>query len=687
MHITQSKHNYSKMCYVKVIGGMSWRLYDVKRFGIYCVLSLSLLVITLTDARSEETVPFRVTSIDGELKLRMTLDDYTGSLSSGGTFRKGSSFEQVFDINVDSYVYHPNLLRLNFGGGPVFNQYKFNSNLDDLSGRDQTFNFHVAANILEKKPYPLSLYFNHVYGNGSATTQDRMLLESTMYGVNFSLLRPLLPVTINFNLGSAQTKGSNDQRVTDSDRDVATVTMSGDIGESGNGFIGLYRVQSKYQSGARALPVVTRNKKTDTLNIRTEHWFFETKEAHLSNFFSYIKENNQFAIDKFSFNTDLNWEHSDSRRAYYRYAYRDNSLGSTDTSSHSLSAGLNSYFLERSLQVRAGGASGLHSSSDGFQQNNYNANLSLNYLQDLGSLRINYNAGWIMDYTDREVSTPDVTVLAESQVLNNTTPVDLANQNVISGTVVVTNQIDTQTYVENIDYVLTVVGNITHIQRIPTGNISNGENVSINYSFDSGGTVAYSGIRQTYGVNISKGNYFSVYGNYQQRDWSLESGNPTTPFHASKNMKLGFSLDVPFANNWLWGGRGDIMYAEEVYSTQTYSAGIYVRLPVRHNANLRLFSDWRNTESDEVEEDTDMIRYGLRFTSRPWFQTTFMADVITENETGREAGKRSYTSVTTRLNWAVRQLRLTANANYDVDTLGLSERERTRFSLLVSRRF
>ncbi len=666
-------------------GRVLLRLQKIEKISICLVMSVSVLITTVTWA--EEMSPFQVISMDGELKFKLTTDDYTGRASSADVFRKGSSFEQVFDIMVRSYIYHPNLMRLNFGGGPVFNQYKYNSNTYDLSGNDQTFSFHIAANILEKKPYPLALHFNHVYGNSASTTMDRMLLESTRYGFNFSLLKPITPVAMSFSFASVETKGRNSQRITNEDRDNSTFTMSGDIGSNGNGFLGLYRVQSKNKSGSRSLPIATRSRMSDTLNIRTEHWFLEDEKVRVANFFSYRTSKSAFSNDQISFSTDLGWAHSDFHRSYYRYAFRDNTVASINSTAHSLSAGLRSFLYERSLQTKVGVTTDVSNSDDGFKSNNYNANLSLNYLQDLGPFNVRYSSGWVLDYTDREVSVAQVGVWSELHILNNTTPVSLSSDNVIAGSVVVNNQANTQVYVENIDYILTNTGNITQVQRIPTGVITNGETVSINYSYDSGGTTAFSGFSQSYGVHIAKGRYFGVYGDYHQQEWSVESGDPTTPFVANKTLTFGFNIDLPFATNWLWGVRGDIKFLEKIDSSETQSASVYLRVPVRHNANLRLFSDWRNTSSDAFAEDIELIRYGLRLKAQPWYRTSLSADITNETETGRVAGRRSYTSASASFDWAIRQVRLGVNARYNIDTLGVSERERTWIGLHLSRRF
>ncbi len=656
--------------------------------NLYLAMGLltMLSIFVSTEVKSEEIAPFRVTNLTGELKLKLISEDHTSSLGSGDSYSKGTTFEQVFDIMVHSYIYHPRMIRLNFGGGPILNQNSYDSNLYNFSSQEQTFNFYAVANILEKKPYPLTLFFDHTYGNSGPSTQDRMLLEKTKYGFNFSLRRPIFPVAVNFKVSHSQANGRNSQRVVDNNTDLASVTMSGDLGSNGTGFAGLYRVQSQSQDGVRSLPISTSSKVTDTFNLRTEHWYFEEQKMHLTNFFTYKKQDNQPSITELWYRPDLSWMHSDNLRSFYRYSFRDATVQNTKSTTHSLNMGFNYSLLEKRLGIDVDTHIG-SSDTVGLQQNTYGADLDLRFLQNFDSFNIQYRAGWGLDYTDRNVTSNQIPVFSESHILNNTTHVDLSRKNVVAGSVVVNNQANTQVYVENIDYILTLSGDTTRIQRIPTGMINDGDTVFFDYYYDSGGTASFSGLSQYYGIDISKGKYYNVYGFYQHVDRSVRSGNPTTSLAAQQDLKFGFTLDIPLANNWMVGGRGEVAFVDGVSTYEKQIAGAYVQLPLSHNSSLRVYSDWQYVNQENAGAyDTDLVRYGLRYKSQPWSRAIFTADIRDEQETGGSTD-RTYTSAIARLDWTIRQLRLSGVASYNNHVLGSSEREKTKFNLLLTRRF
>lgn len=70
----------------------------------------------------------------------------------------------------------------------------------------------------------------------------------------------------------------------------------------------------------------------------------------------------------------------------------------------------------------------------------------------------------------------------EDVTLNGTTAVDLDNRGVDRASIVVQNSAQTVTYVEDVDYDVTVTDNITSVVRIATGSIGDGDTVKVDYT-------------------------------------------------------------------------------------------------------------------------------------------------------------------------------------------------------------
>ncbi len=651
------------------------------------LLGVGALALLPTEAKLAEIAPFRITDIEAELALSYFFDEYITDTDTENTYRTGSTFQEQLDILVRSYIYHPNLVQLDFGGGPVFLQNSYDSDILNRSTNEQFFNFHAKANILKEKDYPLTLYYDRSFSSSSPAVQDRMLLERNRYGLDFSLKQPFLMAPLfNLSLSTFQTDGGNVQRTVDESTDQASLTLTTDFGTYGDGSIGYYWTKEHSSSGSRGLPITPTTRTTNNLNIQTRHMFGDRRQILVNNHISYKKQDNLPSLEEFWFRPSANWTHSDNLTSYYRYSFRDWTTEQTDSQTNLLDLGVSHYRFDKRLQISADTKIQDYQ-TEGYQQNFYSGSLSLSYLQEFSLFNVQYSADWTIDKTDRKSATTETPVFAERHILNNTTPISLSRKYVVAGSVKVLNLSSTQVYVENADYRLIISGDTTQIQRIPTGNISDGEEIQVNYSFETGGTAAFTSLSQRYRVDVYRGQYIKVYGKYHNLERSLDSGDPTLPLNSIKETVFGLNFDIPFWDTWAFGGSGEVQdYEDEIipYKGTRYSA--YLQMPTPMNGRLRIYGDRQIIDKQNTPEDIDLTRWGLRYSSSPWRRTTMTINVVDEEDVGGTR-IRSNTSASLRFDWAIRQLNLSADARYNSDSIDASERERTRFNITLSRRF
>ena len=650
------------------------------------LVGVNVLIFTSADASSAELATFRISGIEGELGLRYFSDDFASRAGSHRSSRKGTTFEEELEILVHSYFYHPNLVRFDFGGGPIFiqNEYDDSGSLSQSSD-SQYFNFRARASVLEKKLYPLTLYYQRGYGTSTPAAQDRTLLERTSYGLNFSLRRPLLPVLVNFHLGTTESKASNVRRADDSKMDLASVKIEGDLGANGTGSMGFHQSRERSRNDALGLPPRATKRIIDNFDIQTRHMFKEERVL-FSNRFYYKKQDRSPSLDEIRYNPILDWMHSDDLRSYYRYSYIDRELEQIKSTTHSVDVGVAYFMLDQHLEMTVD-AKGETYDSFRLQQDFYSGRLGLIYLQEFGLFDVRYTASWGADYTDRKASLNEKQVFFEHHILNDLTPVDLSFRNVVAGSITVENAASTLTFVEGADYRLIVFGDTTQIQRLPAGNIVSGEEVRVSYSYDTGGTAAFSGVSQLYRVDFFKGRYFNIFGQLQRLDRSLESGAPTLPLNQQMETRYGFRLDIPLGGEWVVGGLGEVQdYESESSSYQARRAGAYLQVAAPVNGRLRFFSDREWVDREDSPEDVDLIRHGIRYSANPGRRTTMSADIVDEEDVGGTRD-RSRTSASARIDWGIRQLLVSAEVRYSDNILGDYEGERTRFDLFLSRRF
>jgi hypothetical protein len=129
---------------------------------------------------SQEIAPFRLTGVEGYAEARFLSDANSSSEAlpgdagnpAGTPARKESRSKKsnlVYDVNLmtRSYIYHPSLLALDLGGGPVIDKGSFDANGVATNSKRQLFNFSGRATILRDKPYNGALFYNRQNQNQS----------------------------------------------------------------------------------------------------------------------------------------------------------------------------------------------------------------------------------------------------------------------------------------------------------------------------------------------------------------------------------------------------------------------------------------------------------------------------------------------------------------------------------------
>ncbi len=582
-------------------------------------------------AHSEEIAPFRVTGVEGEVYVRYFTDEYIDSNAGVDTSRRsGATSEIGLDLTIHSYFYHPNFFRLDFGGGPVFVQHTYDSNILDYSDDDQYFNFHAKANILEKKPYPLMLYYDRHSSTTPYAVQDRMLLTSENYGLNFKLKRPLLPALVIFDLSHTEVDGKNLQRITDEVTDRASVEVSGDLGPNGDGVVTYSLTKNQSASGSVSFPIDETTRIVHLVNGRTEHLFGVNEWIRLTNNLTYKEQDNLPEREELRYTPNLFLTHSDNLRSYYRYSYLDRTVEQIDTTSHSVNTGITHLSFNDQLETNVD----LHADqfdTEGLQQTYYAGRLNLSYLQPFDEYNIRYTGGWTTDYTDRVGD--DVAVIGEAYSLDSLNSFELNNRNVIQSSIVIKNETGTQTYIEGVHYELITIVDLTRVQWIDLDDIP--DKVVVDYSYESGGTAEFTSFRQLYRIDLNRGKYLRLFAKYRSVDRNLQSGDPTIPLNSYNTKTLGLNVDYPLQNSWIMGGKAEHEnHDADLGSYRRDSGGLYLQIPKVLKGNLRVSADKVLVDNLESPEDVDLTRYGIRYYSRPWYRTTLTADLVGETDTG-----------------------------------------------------
>ena len=188
-----------------------------------------------------------------------------------------------------------------------------------------------------------------------------------------------------------------------------------------------------------------------------------------------------------------------------------------------------------------------------------------------------------------------------------------------AGSVPVTNQSQTQTFIENVDYLLIVVGAETSLQRLASGSILDGEVVLVDYTYDIGGTYAYAQLDQTLNLNWNIARNIDAYFRWYDSSPEITSGVSTFPLNTVQDVLLGMRAEVPFNLGFSVGGSYELEDRDETISPFQRGAGdlfLQTTEPLFGMMNMRLTGRLSRIDYEFSDQDVDLTGYELRMWTR-----------------------------------------------------------------------
>ncbi len=655
------------------------------------------LTLVLSGAcRAEEIAAFRLTGIDGYAAINYLSD--TERRGDGGTSSKlaiATLQEEVF-VNTHSYFYHPNFLKMDLGGGPLFVQDRYE--VDGVVNRETSDLYNLAGRLsfLEQKPYPFTVYYEHLNPTVTTSLTQSFIQTDTKTGATFSLREPLSPVQVDTEVFHQRSEGRSTTYVVDDDNEQASARLSSNFGPDGYGqlFYQVNRLQSA--SGNPDLPILSTQVESRTASFDGRFLFGAQREMTYTqiiglNSLAFVRPDFLVEREDFRFSPDLRWQHSDSLTSFYNYSlYKSNetsaAASTVEATNQTARAGLAHHVTDR-LSATAD----VHARDDritGLELRSYGTGVQGGYTRPWEHAVLRLNAGLIYDQNDRAATAALVDRIGESITLVDAIPVTLAQEFIDTATIPIRvfNQARTQEYTLT-DFRIIVIGTRTQIQRLATGTILDGQTVLVDYAFQTGGTAGYSYFSQSYLASLTLYRYYTVYARYFGADYRLTSGAPTLPLNSSRNTLYGLRVDQPLVSGASAGV--EVMFErqeEEISPFRRQSYDAYLQLPVWARTGARLSARRLFVEYANSPEDVDLIGLAVQLRANPWAYTSLTAETTYEEDSGGSL-PRVIRRDSLGIEWRFRQLSLRGEGQHTREELGTFERERTLIRLTARREF
>lgn len=660
-------------------------------YGLWLMLCMGWSLI----GQAEDIAPLKLTDTEGYVLVDFLYDGLASERGgeSGSSEQQQAVLREEIFLLTHSYVYHPNFLTMDVGGGPIFQNVSvdFDGNREDAD--EILYNFTSRANFLRNKPVRGALFYDHLNPTMSVAPGEIMVQENDRYGFDVFLSNPLLELPINFGFVHTQTEGDSANRTQRDAQDQFYVDISRSYGGWGSSSLKYQAAEQTSSSGSLDLPIQETRSTNQGLNANTRLQFGADQRYNLSNNITYntrtYSQTTSVLPDQsdFGFLLDFRKRHSDKLNLFGIYHHNRNDQGDVNLVSQALSTGLN-YLPLPDLETSIG----LRLEKDDASQYTVDSQAvdgSVRYRKPLwaGELQASYSVRYELR-DQQEASNSLIRINDEPHTLSGAIQVSLGQSYIQQDSVTVTNLSKSQTYIENVDYLLTVVGAETRIERLSSGSILDGETVLVSYLYDIGGTYASAQLDQTSTLNWNFSRYLSSYLRWFKSSPEITSGFSTYPLNPIDSVLLGTRAEVPmpFGIPFSVGGTVEYEKRDEIVSPYTRETGdifLQTTRPLFGLLNWRLAGRRNLMEYEFSTQDIDLTGYELRLWTRH-YGIELNGLVGYEEDTGGPI-PRTRRDASLSAVWRERRLTVTATLLNSLEQQGDYERDHFLFRVTARR--
>ena len=654
------------------------------------LLCATILVLIPSRGGCAEFTFFKLTDASGALKLEYSLDEKKIDKAKGLDLNEQRiTWEEELTLATQSYIFHPNLLLMDLSGGVRFDQKRVKSDLPGNSSRETVYDFSGKWSFFNYKSYPFNLYYRLSHPTQSVGIADSLDVQQESYGMDVFLRRPLVSAPVRLLVDHSTNSGENTTRIIDTSMDSVSLRVSFDITENGRGNVALGTTSQKSASGSKSLPIQETRSDIDSFRWDSNVHFGEQQNASLRNYLTLSSETrtNADQRDQANFYNHLMWELDDTFKLYNTYSYTGVDFVKNKTDSHTLSVGARKELGESWII-----GSDLEASRE--TANEFNLIVkkvtgNLNYMKEIND-RWNTNAAYSTSLTISSQVTEQLvrSVYDESHVLSGLTDVSLGSEYIVPGSIVVYNLTHSQTYIENADYRVTVVGTETRIERLAAGNIVDGETVLVDYDYELDGSYDYQQINQSLSLRYTLDRRFGFFANYNATRPKLLAGTSDRDLIAIETYSYGTDgwTRVSQISQISWS----LEFQRRLTDLNPFKRG---QIGLNYSTGLPFYSGFASLDSEYEYQDNEnspidvqQTSYRARFSFRPTWRSTTSLELSYRKDTGGEIFK-DYSDSVLRYDWARAQLAFSLIGKSSIERQGETKREDKSVNASLIRRF
>ncbi len=459
-----------------------------------------------------------------EFTLRERRRDQESGVGAGTKKSYERIMEESIKLETEGYVYHPNFLEFTLAGLFGLLQQDF---ADEFNGRQRASSdtgsiteFDLSGSFFRRKNYPGTVFARRYRSLVARPFQSSIQTTTTGYGFVWQYVNEKTPTTVQFNDTEVILEPLNDQEATG--RQKTTEFRF----ETAYKFNAHSALKLTYEYRSQIEEPFKLDFETDEITISHRLDFGPSYANRLESEVNYFDQRGTFDIQRFRWREVVRLRHAESLNSWYRFELTDRMQGTlfgvppieerawllTGTLEHRLYDSLVSQLTGFAQNQKFG--TGLTVRRYGTQ-----ANFDYRKKNRWGTLRASLRTGFRRE--TRRGGPRQLEAIDERGIFNDPEPVRLSNTNVVQSSIFITAEDRTTLYIQGRDYSVRLIGDTIELDREPTGGITDGETVLIDYIYAIGGDLILETTNNDITIRQDMTNGFSPYYRFRRQDQKL----------------------------------------------------------------------------------------------------------------------------------------------------------------------
>jgi hypothetical protein len=658
----------------------------------YTALALFLLA-TVTHA--QEITPFKLTDFWAYLELSYRLNQINNQSTGVETDIDDDRRQIELGVSTNSYVYHPKLLQMRIAGSLLSDRQEILRELTsmptgsvDVSRSDRKellLNMDASLRFLKDKPYPTT--FTYVRDNPIVSTgvEGSFSQESERMGLDIQL-RDVLPFRLALNASKGSAFGQSLDRVVDTSTDRVNVSARKTFSEGNLMTLDYDTSIQESRNGDPRRPIQETIRKTERFLLTSGSRFGDDDQVRFDQTLR-LNRRDEPEVTDISFSPLLRWMHSPRWETIYRFDFNQSERPESNFKNRAEALNASIRYIPsqtingllRAEYDRSEEVGRLSQDAHGLS-----ARANIKHASAAGRLNLTLDLGYRLD--DRVSQSPRVIIEEEPVTLIGSAPIPLSREFIVVDTIVVNNDTGTQTYVEGVDYLVSVVGSTTRIERLISGSILDGETVLVDYQAETGGTFEFSQINQSISADFRFPRFHNLFFRYFNNRQNLQSGTPTLPFNSVESFEIGLREEIPIQTRGIHiSGEARFRRQEEdINPFDQASLSLSVRVPLSAKANLSASASRSFVDNFFSDEDSDLTTFNANITWQALKSLTVWAEGHYDKDTGGTV-LRSNTRWKAAAQWRYRRISMRVDTRYKRQRQGDLDNDNFEFWVQIRR--